>query len=90
MNRLGAINTDAHFDHNGGNGFFRSLGISNLNAGGPEHWRIWLESLNRIEALDPAAVVPSHGPVARGADVARIIGEVRRELEEAPGHEGTV
>lgn len=57
--------------------------LPNLDAGGPNDWRTWLESLDRIEALDPAVVVAGHGPVARDADVARIIATVRQTLEQA-------
>jgi glyoxylase-like metal-dependent hydrolase (beta-lactamase superfamily II) len=57
--------------------------LPNLDAGGPNDWRTWLDSLDRIEALEPSVVVAGHGPVARGEDVPRIIGTVRQVLLEA-------
>ena len=57
--------------------------LPNLDAGAPEDWRTWLESIHRIEALRPAVVVVGHGPVARGEQVDRIIGDVRQILKEA-------
>jgi glyoxylase-like metal-dependent hydrolase (beta-lactamase superfamily II) len=57
--------------------------LPNLDAGAPADWRVWLESLKRIEALKPAVVVAGHGPVARGAEVQRIVDTVRRVLEES-------
>ena len=65
--------------------------LPNLDAGVAEHWRIWLESLDRIEALRPLVVVAGHGPVAQGDEVSRIIARVRRVLEESieRGHSPT-
>jgi cyclase len=57
--------------------------LPNLDAGTPADWRIWLESLKRIETLDSAIVVPGHGPVARGDEVPVIVDRVRRVLEES-------
>lgn len=57
--------------------------LPNLNAGGPDDWRTWLESLRRVEALRPEVVVAGHGPVARGAAVQGIIETVRQVLQEA-------
>jgi glyoxylase-like metal-dependent hydrolase (beta-lactamase superfamily II) len=57
--------------------------MPNLDAGGPPDWEVWLESLNRIEALDAGTVVPGHGPVARGGEVTGMIQTVRRTLIEA-------
>jgi cyclase len=57
--------------------------LPNLEAGGPEDWKQWLASLDRVERLGAATVVCGHGPVARGEQVQRIIGEVRRVLSEA-------
>lgn len=57
--------------------------LPNLDAGTVKHWKIWLESLARIEALRPEVVVAGHGPVARGDEVAEMIGTVRRVLEES-------
>jgi cyclase len=55
----------------------------NLACGGPAEWRQWLESLERIERLKPEAIVPGHGPVARGAAVGEAIRHVRAALLEA-------
>ncbi len=65
--------------------------IPNLDAGGPDDWRTWLGSLDRIESLDPRIVVAGHGPVARDADVARIVETVRQTLRDAlaNGHSPT-
>ncbi len=57
--------------------------LPNLDAGNVAGWHIWLESLDRVEALKPAMVVPGHGPVAQGKDVSRIFGEVRKVLRES-------
>jgi len=57
--------------------------LPNLDAGGPADWRVWLASLDRIESLRPAVIVPGHGPVARGGEVQAAIGAVRRVIEEA-------
>ena len=166
MNRLRVVNTEQHFDHIGGNGFFRELDISihghpaiartkaefedekksfhpafhfatgvinpdqplpaqfdlggcivdvvatpghtptnislfvredsilycgdaltnlyapNLDAsGGPEGWRTWLASLDRIAQLEPAAIVCGHGPVVTPEDVPQVIATVRRAIE---------
>ena len=57
--------------------------LPNLDAGTVADWHIWLKSLDRLEALKPAILVPGHGPVAQGKDVSRIFGEVRKVLREA-------
>jgi glyoxylase-like metal-dependent hydrolase (beta-lactamase superfamily II) len=57
--------------------------LPNLDAGTPAGWRVWLESLKRIEALRPAIVVAGHGPVARGDEVQLIVDQVRQVLEES-------
>ncbi len=57
--------------------------LPNLDCGAPPEWRQWLESLDRIERLQPHAIVPGHGPVAIEDDVPRVIEAVRRELELA-------
>jgi glyoxylase-like metal-dependent hydrolase (beta-lactamase superfamily II) len=54
--------------------------VPNLSAGNPEEW---LESLDRLEALGAAVVVPGHGPVARGPGVGRALTRVRQVLLEA-------
>jgi glyoxylase-like metal-dependent hydrolase (beta-lactamase superfamily II) len=57
--------------------------LPNLDAGTPADWRIWLESLKRIELLKPAIVVAGHGPVARGDEIQAIVDTVRRVLIES-------
>jgi len=59
------------------------LYLPNLDCGAAPEWRQWLESLDRVERLDPCAIVPGHGPVAKHDDVSRMIEAVRRELELA-------
>ncbi len=55
----------------------------NLGCGSEPEWRLWLDSLARIEELRPEVVVPGHGPVARGAQVRETIERVRYALGEA-------
>ena len=57
--------------------------LPNLDAGTRTDWRTWLESLQRIEALQPAIVVPGHGPVVRDAGVRTVVDTVRRVLRES-------
>jgi glyoxylase-like metal-dependent hydrolase (beta-lactamase superfamily II) len=57
--------------------------VPNLDCGGVAEWREWLESLDRIAELAPEAVVPGHGPVARGQEVPELIDRVRGVLREA-------
>jgi glyoxylase-like metal-dependent hydrolase (beta-lactamase superfamily II) len=57
--------------------------VPNLDAGTAADWQVWLESLARIEALDPRIVVAGHGPVARGAEVQMVFQNVRRVLIES-------
>jgi cyclase len=57
--------------------------LPNLDAGTPADWRVWLGSLQRVEALEPAILVMGHGPVARGAQVHAVVDAVRRVLEES-------
>ena len=57
--------------------------LPNLACGAASEWRQWLDSLARIERLSPEAVVPGHGPVARGAEVREMIERVRGVLLEA-------
>jgi cyclase len=57
--------------------------LPNLDAGTPSDWQTWLESLARLEALQPAIVVPGHGPVARGDGVGLALETVRRVLLES-------
>jgi glyoxylase-like metal-dependent hydrolase (beta-lactamase superfamily II) len=57
--------------------------LPNLDAGGPAEWRVWLESLDRIESLKPAVAVAGHGPVMRGNEIRLAIDSVRLVLEES-------
>ena len=57
--------------------------VPNLDAGGVADWKVWLASLERVEALRAEIVVAGHGPVARGDEVQRVIDTVRRILDEA-------
>jgi glyoxylase-like metal-dependent hydrolase (beta-lactamase superfamily II) len=57
--------------------------LPNLDAGAQADWQVWLESIQRLEALKPAMVVAGHGPVARGDQVRIIVDTVRRVLEES-------
>jgi glyoxylase-like metal-dependent hydrolase (beta-lactamase superfamily II) len=57
--------------------------LPNLDAGTPNDWRIWMDSIARLEALHPAVVVMGHGPVAHGDAVGKVIDTVRRVLAEA-------
>jgi cyclase len=65
--------------------------LPNLDAGTMADWQIWLASLRRLEALQPAIVVVGHGPVVRGSEVSVVVDTVRRVLEDsiACGHSPT-
>ncbi len=57
--------------------------LPNLNDGSPEDWHAWLQSLTHIEALNPATVVPGHGEVMHGAEIAEEIKKTRQILQKA-------
>ncbi len=57
--------------------------LPNLDAGTPADWQVWLESIDRLEALHPAIVMPGHGPVARGDEIQIVMGTVRQVLRES-------
>jgi glyoxylase-like metal-dependent hydrolase (beta-lactamase superfamily II) len=57
--------------------------LPNLDAGRAVDWQIWLDSLERIEALRPPIVVTGHGPVSRGAEVQTMVNAVRQVLEKS-------
>lgn len=57
--------------------------LPNLDAGTPADWKVWLESLARIEALEPRIIVAGHGPVAQGGEVRMIFQTVRGVLTES-------
>jgi glyoxylase-like metal-dependent hydrolase (beta-lactamase superfamily II) len=60
--------------------------LPNLDAGTAADWQLWLESIDRLEALQPSILVTGHGPVTRGGEVSIVMDSVRRELKEAIAH----
>ena len=66
--------------------------LPNLEDGTPELWQSWLHSLERIEILAPAIVVPGHGEILRGQEIASEVQRTRRILEQAisSGHAPTL
>lgn len=65
--------------------------LPNLDAGGVEDWMLWIESLNRIDALNPEIVAPGHGAVVRGAEITEALTRMRQILKDAlvEGHSPT-
>jgi glyoxylase-like metal-dependent hydrolase (beta-lactamase superfamily II) len=57
--------------------------LPNLDAGGLGDWMLWLDSLNRIDALNPEIVVPGHGQIARGAEITSALTRMRQILKDA-------
>ena len=57
--------------------------LPNLDAGSEADWRLWLESLDRIEELKPGFVVGGHGPVSRSDEIPAAIDSVRKVLRES-------
>ncbi len=57
--------------------------LPNLDAGSADDWRLWLKSLDRVEALAPRIVLAGHGPVAVGDEVPRMIARVREILQQS-------
>jgi glyoxylase-like metal-dependent hydrolase (beta-lactamase superfamily II) len=57
--------------------------LPNLDAGTRDDWQVWLASLRRLEALQPAVLVPGHGPVARGDKIREVVDATRRVLRES-------
>ena len=57
--------------------------LPNLDAGSPDDWLIWLNSLDRIADLDPHTLVPGHGPIAKGSQVRDLIASVCEVLKGA-------
>lgn len=57
--------------------------LPNLEEGSYEDWRTWLVSLDRVEALAPTIVVPGHGEIMRGKEIAVELQRTRRVLETA-------
>ncbi len=57
--------------------------LPNLEEGMSEDWRIWLASLDKIEAIAPAVVIPGHGNVLYGEQITEEIRQTRQVLETA-------
>ena len=58
--------------------------IANLEASGVEEWRQWLQSLEMIEALQPAIITPGHGNILRGdSDISAQIVRMRETVKAA-------
>jgi glyoxylase-like metal-dependent hydrolase (beta-lactamase superfamily II) len=57
--------------------------LPNLDAGSSADWQQWLESLDRIERLNPGFIVGGHGPVSRGSEIPEAIDSMRKVLREA-------
>jgi glyoxylase-like metal-dependent hydrolase (beta-lactamase superfamily II) len=57
--------------------------LPNLDAGESGDWQLWLESLDRIEALKPRCVVTGHGPVARDEEMPATLASVRKVLRDS-------
>jgi len=57
----------------------------NLEAGTPSDWRRWLQSLERLESLGAEVLVPGHGRILRGQEIAAEIARIRAILLLALG-----
>jgi glyoxylase-like metal-dependent hydrolase (beta-lactamase superfamily II) len=57
--------------------------LPNLDSGNSRDWQLWLESLDRLEALEPRSVVTGHGPVAQGEEIPAALAAVRKVLRES-------
>lgn len=57
--------------------------IPNLEAGTLDDWLRWEQSLDRLEALEPKAIVPGHGEVLQGSRIAEEIARSRQILAAA-------
>jgi len=57
--------------------------LPNLDASTPADWPVWLDSVDRIQALRPEFLVPGHGPVARAAEIPDTLDFMRNVLREA-------
>jgi glyoxylase-like metal-dependent hydrolase (beta-lactamase superfamily II) len=57
--------------------------LPNLDAGGVDDWMLWLESLNRIDALNPEVIVPGHGQIVRGPEITEALTRTRQILKDA-------
>jgi glyoxylase-like metal-dependent hydrolase (beta-lactamase superfamily II) len=57
--------------------------VPNLESGGPDEWKLWLQSLDRLEALPVRVLMTGHGLVSRDGEVKECIARVRAVLIEA-------
>jgi glyoxylase-like metal-dependent hydrolase (beta-lactamase superfamily II) len=57
--------------------------IPNLEAGNKDDWKKWLESLTLVEELDLQFIVPGHGNVLTGTEIAQEIEKIRTILENS-------
>jgi glyoxylase-like metal-dependent hydrolase (beta-lactamase superfamily II) len=57
--------------------------LPNLDAGGVDDWKVWLDLLDQIERLKPAFIVGGHGPVTHGDEIPAVIDSMRKVLKEA-------
>ncbi|HTB20072.1 MAG TPA: MBL fold metallo-hydrolase [Bryobacteraceae bacterium] len=57
--------------------------LPNLDAGSAADWQIWLESLDRVAGLGAKFLVPGHGPVAAGDEVARLVVGMRAVVRQS-------
>jgi glyoxylase-like metal-dependent hydrolase (beta-lactamase superfamily II) len=57
--------------------------IPNLDSGTPADWRRWQEALARIQSLQPAILVPGHGPCLTGAAISETVDRINGILESA-------
>ncbi len=57
--------------------------LPNLEEGTPCDWQAWLTSLASIEQLAPEVIVPGHGEVLRGRQIATELQRLRTILEDA-------
>ena len=57
--------------------------LPNLEGGTVDDWRLWLKSLETVEALAPKIIVPGHGNIIRDSAVTEEIQRMRRILKNA-------
>jgi glyoxylase-like metal-dependent hydrolase (beta-lactamase superfamily II) len=57
--------------------------IPNLDSSQPANWKTWLASLAILASLEPAILVPGHGPHLAGSAVQKAIAETKQVLEIA-------
>jgi cyclase len=58
----------------------------NLSSGTRSDWRRWLQALDRIESLGAEILVPGHGRILRGGEIAGEIARIRSSLYQALGN----